>query len=263
MATQPNPFDQLWQAYHETGDERHKAELTERYMPILVSLAERARDAMGGQPVVQDLVNAGLIGLLQAFDRFDPSRGVYFDTYCFWRVLGAMHDDQRKFDWATGPARLKAQRLRDARDELSARLGRPPSDEELAEALDLSHGDLADIVRRAERPAPLNVDGTGPAAASGEPWPGDAALVDEGLDPERLVLANEARAMLLDALQGLPDNQRYVMLLYYFEQLTMAQIGQVIDLSEARISQLHKEALATLLRRLGGRRDDFLDALGV
>ena len=263
MATQPNPFDELWHAYHATGDPRYRAALTERYMPILVSVAEKVRDEMGGQPVVQDLVNAGLIGLLQAFDRFDPSRGVYFDTYCFWRVLGAMHDDQRRFDWATGPARIKAQELRAARDELSARLGRPPSDEELGEALGLSHGELADILRRAEPPASLNADGTGPMPTLGESRLGDRVVVDEEQDPERLVLIDEARSLLLDALKGLHDNQRYVMLLYYFERLTMAQIGQVLGLSESRISQLHKQALATLLKRLGPRRDDFLDALGM
>ena len=265
MAAHSSPFDRLWHKYQRTGDARVKGELTERLRPIVVSMAERVRAEMGSQPVIQDLVNAGMLGVLEAFERFDPSQGVYFETYCSWRVVGAMHDDQRKFDWASGAIRLKARRLRAAYDELSARLGRPPSDDELAEALDITGGDLAEIRRHAERPAPLNVDGAGPnsASESDEPWPVDPALVDESFDPERLALAREARALLFDEIEHLPDKQRYVMLLYYFERLKMADVGRVLGISEPRVSQLHKEGLRTLLRRLGPRRDDFLGALGV
>ena len=262
MAAHASPFDRLWLEYHRTGDERVKAQLTDRFRPILVSMAGKVRTEMAGQPLMQDLVNAGMVGLLEAFERFDPARGVYFETYCVWRVIGAMHDDQRKFDWAAGAVRVKARRLRAAQDELTGRLGRPPSDDDLCEALGTTHAGLAEIRRHADKPAALNVDGSPPAAGSGEARSGDTGLVDESLDPERLALAREAREMLLNALTDLPDKQRYVMLLYYFEELKMADIGRVLELSEARVSQLHKEALQTLLRRLGRRREDFLEALG-
>jgi RNA polymerase sigma factor for flagellar operon FliA len=262
LAADTSPYDRLWLDYQRTGDERVKAELVETFRPTLVAMAEKVRLAMGGRPVLNDLVNAGTIGLLEAFDRFDPARGVYFETYCTWRVIGAMHDDQRKFDWAAGAIRLKAQRLRAVSDELTAALGHPPSDDALCEALGLSHAELTEVRRHAGRPASLDQGRPDAAGGPGAPLPADQALADHRLDPERLALAREARALLLDALADLPDKQRYVMLLYYFEKLKMADIGHVLEVSEARVSQLHREALDTLLRRLGPRRDDFLDALG-
>lgn len=263
MTAHASPFDRLWHAYHRDGDEGARARLVERFRPLLISLAERVHAEMGGQPQMQDLINAGMIGLLEAFDRFDPAHGVYFETYCQRRVIGAMHDDQRRFDWATAPLRLKAQRLRAAEEDLTAAKGHPPTDDELCDVLGIPHRELASIRHHASRPAPLNT-GTGRAdPGTGQPRASDPELLDARLDPERLALAEEARALLLDAVTSLPDKQRYVLLLYYFERLKMADIGRVLDLSEARISQLHKEALQTLLHRLGPRRDDFLDALGL
>jgi len=257
MAAQPSPFDQLWRDYQSTGDERIKAELTRRFMGILVPMAKKLRAEMSGQPDLNDLISAGVVGLLEAFERFDPSRGVYFQTYCTWRVLGAMHDDQRKFDWAPSSLRIKAQRLRDAADELANKLGRPPCDAELAEALDISTAEAAELRRHAENPAPLSLDDSHAAESTLE----GAALADSHFDPLRHILAAEARALLLDALKNLPDKQRYVLLLYYFEKLTMAEIGLVLDVGESRVSQLHREALETLVRRLGRRKDELLDAL--
>ncbi|MFW6161678.1 MAG: sigma-70 family RNA polymerase sigma factor [Planctomycetota bacterium] len=263
MTAQSSPFDRLWHAYHREGDADAKARLVQRFRPMLISLAEQVHAEMGGQPDLQDLINAGMIGLLEAFDRFDPSRGVYFETYCRRRVVGAMHDDQRRFDWATAPLRLKAQRLRAAREELTAATGRPPSDDELCEALGISHREMASIRHHASRPAPLSNESHRTDPDTGPPRGADAELLDARLDPERLALAEEARVLLLDAVKALPDKQRYVLLLYYFERLKMADIGRILDLSEARISQLHKEALGTLVQRLGPRRTDFLDALGL
>ncbi len=258
MAEQPGLFDRLWLEYRRTGDERVKARLVDAFRPVLLSLVTKVRAQMGSRPNPQDLVNAGVVGLLEAIGRFDPAHGVYFETYCLWRVVGAMHDDQRRFDWAPGSLRLKAQRLRAAEDELTAALARPPSDDEVCEALGTTHRQLAEIRHHADRPASLV-----PEATSGPPAIADPALLDESRDPERLAAAREARELLLRALEQLPDKQRFVMLLYYFERLKMADIGRVLGLSEARISQLHKQAIETLLRRLGRRRDDFLDALGI
>jgi RNA polymerase sigma factor for flagellar operon FliA len=258
VAAPSSRFAEIWRAYQRTGDEALKAELARQYMPALVRTAERIRWEMGGRPDVNDLVSAGAVGLLEAFERFDPTRGVEFETYCNWRVVGAMHDDQRKFDWASGALRLKARRLRRAADEIANARGHRPSDEELAEALGISAAEVAEARRHADQRKPASID----AAAEGDSSAQQAALGDSRLDPSVCLQAEEARALLLGALKGLPDKQRYVLLLYYFEQLKMAQIGLVLGLSEGRICQLHREALATLVRRLGRRKDELLEALG-
>jgi RNA polymerase sigma factor for flagellar operon FliA len=258
VAAETGFFERLWRDYRRTGDERLKGELTRKFMPTLVCIAEKVRWEMGNRPDLSDLVSAGVVGLLEAFERFDPARCVRFESFCGWRVVGAMHDDQRKFDWASGAIRLKAQRLRAAADDLTASLGRHPTDEELAEAMGISIAEVAEAQRHARNRAPLSIDR---AEARGSRTP-DPGLEDRRLDPVRLLLAEEARTLLLDALKGLPDKQRHVLLLYYFEKLTMGQIGPVLNLTESRVSQLHRKALNTLVRRLGRRKDELLDALG-
>jgi RNA polymerase sigma factor for flagellar operon FliA len=250
-------FERLWHDYQRTCDERLKGDLTRKFMPTLVSIAEKVRWEMGNRPDLSDLVSAGVVGLLEAFERFDPSRGVRFETFCGWRVVGAMHDDQRKFDWASGALRLKAQRLRAAADDLVAALGRRPTDDELAEAMGVSLADVAEARRHAQNPAPLSLDRAAPDGSR----MAEAALADRRDDPIRLLLAQEARSLLLDTLKSLPDKQRQVLVLYYFEKLTMAQIGFVLKLTESRVSQLRQKALETLVRRLGRRKDELLDAL--
>ena len=253
MAPQPVSFDELWHEYRRCGTQAAKAQLTSAFMPLMARMARRVRRAMGGRPDLQDLVNAGVVGLLEAIERFEPERGVWFETFASIRALGAMHDDQRKFDWASSALRLKALRVRKAAEELARARGRTPTDAELAQALGLSSADVAHARRHTRYNAPLSLDASTQLASP--------ALEDSSLDPMNRLLAQEARTLLLDAVKGLPDKQRYVLLLYYFERLKMAQIGLVLGVTESRVCQLHREALERLLRRLGPRRDELLDAL--
>ena len=199
-----------------------------------------------------------MVGLMEAFERFDPTRGVFFETWCTWRILGSMRDDQRKTAWATEAVRIKSQRLRRASDEMAAAHGRHPTDDELATALGITTAEVAGLWRSVARRRPLSLDH--PPAEGGADL--DPALLDHRPSPDQRLLAEEARQRLREAIQDLPDKQRYTLLLYYFEKLPMAQIGLVLDISESRVCQLHKKALATLGRRLGPRKDEFLDALG-
>ena len=250
-------IDQLWEEYHRTRTEAAKAELARACMPAIRALARKVRREMGNVPALKELVQAGSVGLLEAIERFDPSRGLHFETWCSWRVLGAMRDDQRKDGWVTHTVRLRAQRLRRAADEMTAALGRPPTGEELAAALGTPVAEVADLVAHSMRPRPLSLEVVAPT----EGKPSDPALVARARDPAQALLAKEARARLLAALKGLPDKERYTLLLYYFERLTMGDIARVLDVTESRVSQLHRKALETLARRLGPRKDEFLDAL--
>jgi len=250
-------LEELWRAYRETGDERPRIEITRRLKPFVLAAARRARAEMGERPRVADLVSAGVVGLLEALERYDPLRGTRLEVFCGWRILGAMYDDQRKFDWAPQAVRSKARRLRALAERLQNATGRPPSDEELAKALGLSQAALRELWVHARTPRPVSLDRAAPPDAEVV----DPALVVHGLDPARLLLAAEARTLLLNALKTLPDQHRYVLLLYYFEELTMAQIALVLGVSVGRVSQIRGEALARLLARLGRRKDELLDAL--
>lgn len=259
MASQPRRIDQLWHEYQRTRADEVKAELTRACAPRLRAIARRVRSEMGGVPRLEDLVDAGMVGLLEAFERFDPSRGVYFETWCSWRVIGAMRDDQRKSAWAGDTMRLKTRRLLRAAKEMAAAHGRPPTDDELAEALGISVAEVAELWRVTRHRRVVSLDATARAGARDA----DPALADKRPGPPQELLAKEARSRLLEALKGLPEKERHTLLLYYFEKLNMAQIGVVLGVTQSRVCQLHSKALKTLARRLGSRKDEFLDALGV
>lgn len=259
MPADPSPFERLWAEFQATGRIGTTPEAAENVLRVLTPIARAVRHEMGRRPALDDLISAGAIGLLDALPRFDPTRGVRPETFVGWRIVGAMYDDQRTFAWAKGAILLKAQRASAAAEELRHELGRPPSDDEVAEALDITTAELAEVRRLGAHPAPLVLDDDGEEEDAhrdkGRP-------ADHRRDPMRILLAAEARALLLDALKGLPDNQRYTLLLYYFERLTLAQIGSILGLTQGRISQIRDEAMDVLVRRLGPRAQGMLDALG-
>jgi RNA polymerase sigma factor for flagellar operon FliA len=259
VAESPGPYDQLWDAYQETGRLSNHPDLADAVLQILLPAARSVRRAMGYRPDLGDLVSAGAVGLLEALQRFDPCRGVQLSTFASWRIVGAMYDDQREARWAKGAVRVKAQRAYAAAEELRQSLGRQPDDQELADALDLSPAQLAEIRPFIRYPRPLSLSAGDNAEADA---PAAIPLEDPREDPMRLILAAEARTRLLDALKSLPDQQRYTLLLYYFEQLTLAQIGTVLGLSEPRIHQIRAKALKHMVQRLGPDGPELLDAMG-
>jgi len=256
---QSDDLDALWRQFRASGDPALRERLVERFMPLVEVSAQRLRWQMGGKPDPHDLVQAGVLGLLRALDAYDPTRGVSLSTYCAWQITWAMYDDQRAFDWLPESLRTRAQRLRRAADELREALGREPCDEELAAALGIPVAKVAEARRHEANPAPSSLEAASrPGSRSPSP-----ALEDESADPVATLVAEEARALLYEAIRSLADKQRYTLLLYYFERLKLAQIGLVLGVTESRAAQLRKEALATLAERLGPHKDQLLDLLGV
>ena len=250
------PFEQLWSEYRRTRSTESGAEVARRFLHLLTPIARSVRRAMGGRPDLDDLISAGAVGLLESLERFDPARGVRFETYSGWRIVGAMYDDQRHFAWPSHALRLKAQRLRQAEEELRHALGRPVSDAELAHALDMPQPELARIRPHAGHVAPFSLNGL----ANERDVPAAETVADRRPGPDRKLRAEEARDLLLGALKNLPDNERITLLLIYFEQLKQVEIAGVLKVTPARVSQIHRKALERLVRRLGPRRDELLDA---
>lgn len=258
MGTRAPTLEDLWRECRAGGQPGPRERLVERFMPLLEVTAERVRWEMGGKADPADLLQAGTVGLLEALERYDPERGVSLVSFCAWRIAGAMHEDQQRFDWLPRSMRAKGRRLKAAADELRNSLGRKPFDEELARAVDAPVAEVARLrIHTAER---------GPVSIEAAPRPGSrspgALLEDNRSDPVSRLVAEEARALLLDAILTLPDKQRYTLLLYYFERLRMSQIGLVLGVSESRVSRLRKEALRALAECLGPRKDELLDLLG-
>jgi len=218
-------------------------------------IAQRLAARLPGHISYEELINSGVIGLIDAIDKFDPSRGIQFKTYAEFRVRGEMLDQLRAMDWATRSLRQRVNKLDKAYMDLERKLGRYPTPEEVAEELDV---DLAELEEMLEKAASLSL-------VSLEEFSGGSSIEDKRspLDyiahpAETSPLTNLELAELKDALaraiEELPEQQRLVVTLYYHEELTMREVGEVLRLTESRVSQIHSQAITRLrvkLRKLG------------
>ena len=189
-----------------------------------------------------DLVSAGIVGLLEAIERFDPERGPTFEAYAIGRIRGAILDELRAADWVPRSVRAKARAIEAAYQELEARLQRVPTDDELAAAAGMT---VAQLQRRAQRDRRQRPRGPrGARRHSGD------VLADRREGPAGMVEEVETREVLAEAVRRLPERERTVLALYYVEALTLAEIGHVLGVTESRVSQIHTKAVIHLRARL-------------
>lgn len=229
-----------------TKEERE--ELVKKYSPLVYRIAKRVRWRTGFAVELDDLVCEGVIGLLQAAERFDPSRESDFEHLASVRVQGAMLDSLRRLDPLSQRRRRKARKLRDTKDKLESALGRPPTSVEMAEAMEL---DLEDYHR-------LNSE-----LATTSSVPLDdmrSELHSEAASQEKQVHKNEIVVHLRALIDGLPEKQKKVLSLIYFNELSQKEVASVLQVTEARISQLHKEALQRLKKKMKTRAKPDEDA---
>jgi RNA polymerase sigma factor for flagellar operon FliA len=217
-----NDIPEIWlkfKADPENQDLRNR--LVEQYLPLVKYNGERIWARLPEGVELDDLVSAGIFGLMDAIDAFDLSRGVKFETYCVPRIRGAMLDELRTMDWVPRLVRSKASKLNEAMKTLEAKYGRAPSEQELAEHMQISLAELEKMVL-------------------------DANAVN-------LISLNK-KWYETDSLNR---NERLIIILYYYEELTMKEIGATLDLSESRVSQMHSSIMQRLQGQLGRRRPEF------
>ena len=203
---------------------------------------------------VEDLISVGLHSLVESARRFDPSRGLKFKTMAEHRIRGAMLDEIRSMDWVPRSVREKQADVQMARESLERELGRHPEDAELAARLGLSLEDLETLLWEIDPHPVLSLDEVfGPDETEGESL-GDHLPGPKGDDPLSRLLQGEALDALAGALDALPEKQRLVLTLYYYEELTMKEVAQVLDVSESRVSQIHSQALRGIRALLEERR---------
>jgi RNA polymerase sigma factor for flagellar operon FliA len=247
----------LWAAYGESHDRKLRDRLIISYAPIVKFVAGRLGARLPAQVEQGDLIAYGLIGLIDAIERFDPARGVKFETFAALRIRGQMIDELRKLDWVPRAVRARAHAIEQALRDLQRSLGRTPSDEEIAaelgvttEVLDESFSDIA-------RSGLVALDETW---ASGEGDREGTSLLDKLADPESTepaaaLHAHDRHETIAAALAGLPDRERLVVTLHYWQALNMREIGEVMGVTESRVSQLHTKAMLRLRAKIGGELD--------
>jgi len=242
----------MWRRYKSSGDERARERLVVAYSPLVKYVAGRMASGLPAHVEEADLISYGLVGLINAIERFELEREIKFETYAITRIKGAIIDELRSLDWVPRSVRAKAREIERANAKLEHRLQRAPTDEEMSAELGV---EVADFL------ASLLQISNSTIAALDELWTvGDASgdqvslldtLQDHGApDPAAVMDQTELKDRVADAIARLPEREKLVVALYYYENLTLREIGEVLGVTESRISQLHTKAVLRLRSRL-------------
>jgi RNA polymerase sigma factor for flagellar operon FliA len=245
--------NQLWRQYRLQKDQKLRDRLILTYAPLVKYVAGRLGSGLPAHVDEGDLVSYGLLGLISAIERYDPDRDVKFETYAIARIKGSIIDELRQMDWVPRSVRARARDIERAITELEAKMGRAPTEEEIAKKLGVSQEDLQDSLLEISRTSIAALDELWTASSSGD----QVALIDtiedtQGPEPQTALAATETREALGEAIARLPERAKLVVTLYYYEELTLREIGEVLGVTESRVSQLHTKAILRLKARLGG-----------
>ncbi|ACU70447.1 RNA polymerase, sigma 28 subunit, FliA/WhiG [Catenulispora acidiphila DSM 44928] len=248
-------LDILWDDFKRTGDLGLRERLILHYSPLVKYVAGRVRVGLPGALDSADFVSSGIFGLIDAIERFEPHRHVKFETYAIARIRGAIIDELRALDWIPRSLRQKAREIEQASVRLEQEFGRTPSESEIARELGIGLGELRQIFSKLSL---VNVAALDELLAlptqSGDRIPLMETLEDgDAPDPVALFEVQETRALLARAVNSLPERDKTVVTLYYFEGMTLAQIGEVLGVSESRVCQIHTKAVLTLRGKLSAK----------
>jgi RNA polymerase sigma factor FliA len=243
----PSEAETLWRAWHSKGDTEARNQLILSYAPMVHYLASRKARSIPAHCEVDDLVSCGLMGLVAAVDRFDPTRGATFEQFAWTRVNGAIVDELRRLDWAPRSVRRNERETEQARDRFQAKEGRPPTEAELAATIGVSVDDLRERFSELERAAVMSLSQKVSGNESSIAEIGDT--IEAGVlenNPEHALLARERAATLRQAIQRLPERELQVLASVHVHQIPGAEIGRILGVSESRVSQI----LASARKRL-------------
>jgi len=243
MAIQADP---LWDEYRREPTAAAKEALLVAYLPLVKQVAGRMKMSLPHSVHLDDLVGSGIMGLINSVENFNPELGFKFETYAIPRIRGAILDGLRDFDWVPRSIRTKEKLLESTINSLENELGRLPTDEEIAGRLDLSLSEYHKLVDDVNATTLLSFDR--PLGTDGDSSSNLYDLVaDAGNDnPLDLMERKEIRNLLVELINRLPEQDKLVIALYYYEELTLKEIGKVLDISESRVSQIHTKIILSM-----------------
>jgi RNA polymerase sigma factor for flagellar operon FliA len=240
-----------WEVFKATADVDAREKLILHYAPLVKYVASRVATGLPSSVDQSDLVSYGMFGLIDALEKFEPGRGNKFETYAIPRIKGAIIDELRAMDWVPRSIRFKARELEKAQADLEAMLKRQPTEQELAERLGMSRRELHDMVSQISFVSVLALDEVVSAGSDrGEQVSLIDTLADKGIDPTWGLESQETRGLLAAAINSLSEREKIVVTLYYFEGLTLAEIGEILGVTESRVCQIHTKAVGGLRGQL-------------
>ncbi len=243
--------EELWEMYKKSRDPAIRDAFVKQYAPLVKYVAGKVAVGMPHNIEFDDLVGYGVFGLFDAIEKFDPDKHVKFKTYAVTRIRGAIFDELRSIDWVPRSVRQKSREVEDAVHRLEASLGRSATDNEIANEMGLNLQDYQKTI--------LKISGTSILSLNDVWYTGEdndkVSIVDsiespQGLNPDIIVEKDEIKRVIIEAINDLPEKEKKVLVLYYYEDLTLKEIGKVLEVTESRVSQLHTKAIMRLRAKL-------------
>jgi RNA polymerase sigma factor FliA len=244
----------LWRRYKDDRDEKARERLVLAYAPLVKYVAGRMSSGLPSHVEESDLISYGLLGLISAIERFEPEREIKFETFAITRIKGSIIDELRSLDWVPRSVRTKAREIERMNAKLEHQLHRAPTDKEMAEGLEVTVEEFQESLVRISNSSVVALDELWTVSDSS----GDqVSLLDtiqdpQAADPATEMDTTEMKDRLADAIARLPEREKLVVALYYYENLTLREIGEVLGVTESRVSQLHTKAVLRLKSRLQG-----------
>jgi len=252
---------EVWGDYKQNKSEPLRNILMEHYLHLVRYNAERIHVKLPDEVELDDLMSAGIFGLMDAINAFDLDRGVKFETYCAPRICGAILDELRSMDWVPRLVRSRAHKLDGASKSLETELGRAPTQEEVAKRLAVPMAEYEKMAKDASAVGLVSLSRKWFETDSNKDVREIDVLEDKrGADPVREIQRKDLKELIT---KGLSRAERLIIILYYFEEMTMKEIGATLDLSESRVSQMHSSILARLKAQMADRRKEFAQATAV
>lgn len=245
----------LWIEYKRTNAKEYFDGIVEAYLPLVRYTAERIWGKLPKGVELDDLFSAGVFGLMGAIEAFDVTRGVKFETYCTPRVRGSILDQLRSEDWVPRLVRSRAHKVDGAWDSLRVELGRNPSEEEMALRMGIPMAEFYHLAKEANAVAMISLDRRWGEDDEDGVKELDVVRDDRAEDPIRMIQKKDLKELLT---KGLNKKERLIIVLYYYEELTMKEIGETLGLSESRVSQMHAAILLRLRKLLADRKEEFV-----
>ena len=251
----------LWRRYKESGDPRARERLVIAYSPLVKYVAGRMSSGLPAHVEEADLISYGLLGLISAIERFDLGREIRFETFAITRIKGSIIDELRSLDWVPRSVRAKAREIERANAKLEHKLHRAPNDQEMAAEMESTVEEFQASLVKISNSSVVALDELWTVSdSSGDQVSLLDTIQDENAaDPAQEMDLTDMKDRLADAIARLPEREKLVVALYYYENLTLREIGEVLGVTESRVSQLHTKAVLRLKSRLQG--DPFAEAL--
>ncbi len=231
--------------------ERAKVEALRKYAPLVKYVVDRIASSLPKSIEKDDLINTAVIGLFDALDKYDQDRGTKFETYAIWRIRGAVLDELRSLDWASRTTRRKAREVERTCRRLDQKLGRAASEQEIATEMELPLSEFTRLLEEVRGASLLSLDQT-VSVDDEHDLAGLADLIEDGDAVNALdeIEDAESRDLLLESINCLSEQERLVVALYYYEEMTLKEIGETLNISESRVSQIHTKAVCRLRARM-------------